>query len=469
MKIGKHVTRTIAFLLVLAFAVFIVQGPFGIDRVRSYRNAKGFFIQPRDSLDGVFIGASNVHAFWQAAFGWHDRGIAIYNLSFDSLPITAVQYLVEEARKTQPNALYLICLNTFKRQTTATDVSRIHGVVDYMPLSVNKLRYIHYVADRSSLGPLERLELYLPIIRFHSRWDELESWAFGSGMNRYMNAMTTSAFSNESVDITDDYAVYDTRAEAPEDVVGQFEALLDYLDREHVNALFVKVPQAEIKSRQGRMNALEDLLKARGYPCLDMLSVIDEIGIDTRHDFYNKAHTNVYGSLKICHYMMDYLEEHYSFADKRGQAAFADWDIAAEAYDRLVDGWILPFDRERAPWTPLKASGQKATVVDGADGPSVRLTWKASAGAEGYVVYRKNSGKNNGRWILAATVGADDLSYVDRDVTYGGQYKYCVAPFADLEGVRAYGDYQIKGASVRITREEAPVATDESSAGGDED
>jgi hypothetical protein len=191
---------------------------------------------------------------------------------------------------------------------------------------------------------------------------------------------------------------------------------------------------------------MTDILESRGYPCLDLMKEYEAYGLNLQRDFWDSNHTNVRGSYKLTEYMADYLAEHYHFADKRGQADYADWDRASESYDRKVDSWILPFEREKNLWQDLPAP--KKTEAK-AKKSGIRLAWTASKDADGYVIYRKTSDENDGKWQLLATVGADTRSYMDEALKANTRYTYCVVPFADKDGQKAYGNYKIKGVSCR--------------------
>ena len=447
MKTGKTILRAVAFLVVLALAIIAIPGQlFGVEGVANCLRTKSYFKEKRGALDAVFIGASNVHQFWQPAIAWQHRGIAVTNLCFNSLPIMSFPYLITEARKTQPNAVYIINLNTFRRKRAVDTVENYHTVIDYMPMTLDKIRFIQDISKVSGFSFAQRLELLFPFIRFHSRWNKLESWYYGTRNNVYKSSVTNRAFTSKVTNLNGELTLYDTRVEPEADSMQVFTDLLDYLDREHVNALFVKVPQMLNEDKQGHLNVMTDILESRGYPCLDLMKEYEAYGLNLQRDFYDPSHTNIRGSYKLTEYMADYLAEHYHFADKRGQADYADWDRAGKLYDRKVDSWILPFEREKNLWQDLpapKKMGAKAKKS------GIRLTWSASKDADGYVIYRKTSKENDGKWKLLATVGADALSYMDEALKANTLYTYCVVPFADKDGQKAYGNYKIKGVSCR--------------------
>ena len=456
MKKIKPLLRALAFIMLLVLSVFLVLDAFGVDSYRAHDHLRLFAQEKPKSLDAVFIGGSNVHAFWQPMLGWAQHGIASYNYSFDSVPIVAIKYLVAQARRTQPDALYVITLNTYKRKTPKDTVENIHRVSDYMPLSRNTVEMIHALANASGLTLEERLELFFPIIRFHSRWDDLQSWALGASHTDYKSSMNEAYFLRNVKDLSKSFALLDTRSDLPEDTLRTFVDLLDYLDRNRVNALFIKVPQVMTESHQGRLNLLEDILEERGYPCLDIMEACQEIGLDPRLDFYNANHTNIHGSLKVTERISSYLIENYHFADKRGQDGWQSWDGLVEPYMDMVGAYALPFETDHAP--------RAETDVPALDKPRVEdlaatIAWRAVDGAEGYEIYRKNRDEEDGRWRLCAAVGADAASYRDTGLEPGSQYTYTVVPLCTEDGETRHGSFDAKGVNVD-TQEDAAAKAD---------
>ena len=96
----------------------------------------------------------------------------------------------------------------------------------------------------------------------------------------------------------------------------------------------------------------------------------------------------------------------------------------------------------------------------------IRLTWSASKGADGYVIYRRNSSENDGHWKLLATVGTDKLSYVDRALKRNAKYTYAIAPFCDVDGQKAYGNYIIEGVSCKAS-DKFTESSEQEKTGGD--
>ena len=450
----KVILRTLVFVIVLAVAVIHVSGYFGIEETRNYSNWYGLSREKKGSMDAVFIGASNVSAFWQPLFGWADHGIAVWSLSIPGLTPAAFKHMIIEARKTQPDALYIVSLSTFKSDVLHLDVVHLHRALDYMPFSLNKVEMTHELVGRSAYRGLDALEYYLPVIRFHSRWDDLTSGIFGEGNIAFKMSNQTGAFGKKARSIEKKLVLdNDSREPIPDEVNVVFEELLDYFDEQHVNALFVKSPQVVNTKGQAHMNAMEDILEARGYPCLDLLEDIYDIGIDTRMDFFNSKHTNIHGAMKFCKAVGDYLVEHYHFDDKRGLPGWEGWDNACEAYySAYCELYTLPFEREHAP--------RFSSDILALNKPSVRkteveLTWTGLEGVDGYAIYRKTAKGKGKAWRWLADAGSDLIAYTDGDLKPSTEYVYTVVPYRENEGTRAYGDFDVNGVSAVTKGEKA--------------
>ena len=436
--------RGLAFLIVLGLIVWGLQGIFGLDSIRSYENERGYLREDDGALDAVYVGGSDVHAFWQPLFGWNERGIAVWNYSIDSLPSAAVKYLVIEARKTQPQALIIISLSTFKKAGTEGGMVDIHRIVDYQPFSANKVHVVDRLTEGTEYTGLDKLEFYFPIIRFHSRWNSLGDWVFGGLDTDYKASMHTSTFRNTVADLSKKLKLSDERGELPEEVEAVLNELLDYCDAEQVRVLFVKAPQAASQADQARMNAAEELVTARGYPCLDLLEHYEDLGLDLQYDFYNNYHTNVHGSLKYSRWLADYLCEHYGFSDKRGEAGWESWDSSAAEYMEWMRSVTLPLETEDT----ARDFGISAPVLSKpkAKGRTITLRWTASEEAERYEIYRLVPSGDN-CWSLLAEVDAGTLSYADKDLPAETCYFYTVVPCRDTAEGRVRGNFNVKGLS----------------------
>ena len=449
----KRLLRALIFIIVLVMAIAAVDSVFGIDDSNAYNSRRAFLKEKKGSMDAVIIGASNVIAYWQPLFGWADHGIAVWSYSVSDLTCAALKYMIIESRKTQPDALYILNLSNFKGSKVSLDAQRIHRAVDYMPMSMNRINLTRDLVARAGFGLMESVEFYMPVVRFHSRWDELDSWAFGASEDGKMSRHATD-FCEKVQNVDGRFKLTDIRKPMTGDVGQVFTELLDYCDREGVRLLFVKSPQVVNATQQGHMNELEAILAERGYPCLDLLEDMESTGIDPRTDFYNSKHTNIHGSLKFCKALGDYLVENYHFQDKRGQAGWESWDAAAVKYDEFCSKYSMEFERKHSPRFSCDIP---AVSLLGVDKEGIALEWQAIDEADGYLVYQRiDDGDDETGWECVAELDAGTTEYLAVGLKSMKRYRFTVVPVRrDRKGNVEYGSFDPTGLSARAKGTEA--------------
>lgn len=442
MTIKKHLLRGLIFLIILGIAICAIQPLFTPDDSRGYEDIRSFYREKRQSLDAVFIGASSVHAFWQPVLGWADNGIAVWNYSNDSLSAKAVLPMLKEVHRLQPDALYIICLNTFKVSNVKINEVKLHTIVDYQPFSLNKIRTIQYMTENTEFTGLDKLEFYFPIIRFHDRWDSLKSWAFDALDYDYKSSIRYSNFISVVKDQKDGVQSSDAVEPIPEDVETVLRDLLDYSYAKGFNLLFAVSPQVLSETELGRINYLKAIVAEYGYPCLDVQEEFENTEIQTNTDFYNKLHTNIHGSLKYTKYLGDYLVKHYGFSDKRGQPGWEEWDQSLTSYYKYIAPWCLPLEREHAQrdWN-LPAPEIKTKV----SGKTITVSWSSSDGADGYCIYRKTPTESGSPWRIIDEVNSETFTYKDEGLKANKDYTYTVVPYKNSGDNRIYGCFQVLG------------------------
>ena len=344
----KNILKTICFLLLLAALLVPLQYVFTQEDRRPFHVLTGFYREPENSLDAVYIGASTTYAFWQPALGWDEYGIAVYSLATPSMTVNHFKYMVREARKTQPDALYIIDLNRFRR--TRIPLASMHALTDFMPLSVNKIRMVYDVMGHGKDDILGNLEFFLPILRFHERWSTLTPYDFYHPVEQYKASQTYSTFLSTRKNVREKYVYTDEAGTLEPLQEKNLNSFLDFCDKENVRVLFVNVPQALGSSETvAAVNRLEEIVSERGFDVISFLGDADAMGLDPKTDFYNQLHTNIHGSFKYTHYLGQILADRYGFSDKHGDPAYESWNQAAELYMTALLSDTLDFERERLP------------------------------------------------------------------------------------------------------------------------
>lgn len=438
----KNFLNLIGFLLLLAVCAVPIGKIFS--RPADYRNyhmIRGFYEEPENTLDAVYIGSSNAYAFWNPLLAWESHGITVYSYTSNDQAFSAAPYLIEEVRKTQPDALIIVNVNSLR--DTRVSESNMHYLLDNMPLSLNKLKLTKFLAGTAGYSFSDSMEFYFPILRYHERWSELTMDDFDFKLNGLKGSSAYPNYLVTSEDISSLYHTASASTEPEEAVIDTLNTLLDYCDENSVNILFVTVPRAERKEETpSNFLYLNDLIESRGYPVLNLMDQLDEMGIDLKKDYYNDLHTNIHGSAKFTQYLADYLVENFDFADKHGNEIYSRWDTALKKYGSFINPELLDIEHDvdcriydLAEPEELHAEAQESGIA---------LTWAPVENADGYCVYRK---KGAAGWKRLADV--TETVYMDTQERDDSVWTYRVVPVRyDDSGEIYYGSFSYSGVSV---------------------
>ncbi len=403
---------------------------------RQYTLMTGIYEEEKDSLDAVYIGSSNCYAFWNPLVAFEEYGICVLPYNCSSLPLNVAEYMIREARKTQPDAVYLININSIDEEEISDVV--MHRLLDYMPFSLNKLELTKYMTELSELSLKDSMEYYFPIIKYHGRWNELTPENFEFDIENHKNSSSYNGYLKKVKNISSDYKTT-SEQQLPSDVVmDSLESLLDYCDEEKVKAVFVTVPQA----RKGiaiveKYNAMNEIIASRGYQVVDLLNNIDETSLDLETDFYNAQHTNIHGSVKFTQYMSEYLIDTFGFEDKRDDSQYESWNEELEKYQKKVAPYMFDFEWDSTS-RDYELSAVENLACESTENENV-LSWDFVEGADGYAIYCKNKEKK--AWTLLAEVTGN--SYTDQQIS--AEECYTVVPFKESNDGKKYGKFPYFG------------------------
>lgn len=292
----------------------------------------GFYAEKDNTLDIVMIGSSPVFPYYAAPKLWGETGIAAYPLSSNMQRPVAMKYLAEEAEKTQSPQLYIFEMRMFTIEDEALreNMAYTRGVTDNMKYSWNRVKTIQAMVPKE-----DRLSYYIDLFKYHTNW---KMFAFPSEWANYRYQKENSLKG---------FYIKDEVGPQPAPECGKAEGklaisekqeeylldLLDYVQEEQKDALFLVSPYGESLEEQQMFNYMEEIVESYGYPFLNMNNYYEEIGIIFEEDFADYgSHTNAVGAEKCTEFLKNYLLANYSFQDKRGETEYTSWDEAYELW-----------------------------------------------------------------------------------------------------------------------------------------
>lgn len=320
MKFQNKISRTVKvalFLLTVMLSCIVLQYYFLRNTDSNSLRVEGFYQEQHDSLDVVFIGASDIYTSFMPGRAYEKYGFTSYVLASESITSEGVKTAVKEAVRTQHPGMIVVEANAFLYGNSNNDANQayIHKFFDNLPLTVNKLDYI-----LNQVPVDQRWEYIFPLIKYHGLWTEFPEriymtannlWLDVRGFNYFKGFTTTAKVFKPTVKSKNDELPFeDGMLDLDPKLEAQLIDLLEYCQNNNVKIMFVRAPHFVIDKtydRVKRSNTMAMIVNEYGFPyySAEMEAVEPELNIDENKDFYNEDHMNVYGALKFT----DYLSE----------------------------------------------------------------------------------------------------------------------------------------------------------------
>ena len=354
--------RTIRIAALVLAVLLLIAGFARGDR--NYIAIKAFYTEPRDSMDIIFLGASEAATDVSAVYAFERTGLTGYQYGLDSnLPSVYLPQLQNILSRQSPQ-LIVVEVNGFLvgEDVDLYDESIIRTYLDPTPLSRHKYETLSRLELKEDL-----ITYLLPFINTHAQWEHPRSMLVNMLTQQQIALRGYSLFkgyTTRPVQLRDEK---ERPLPGPEDklplgrpeVEALFEEFVSYCQDNDVKVVFVRFPHLlasgqEVRAYQ-RFLTIRETLEIRNIPCLDLQERQTEIGL-TQADYYNDSHLNIYGQEKLTAYLMDHLCADYSLQARTLPAAEQkQWKTCVDYYHALRERAVemmaddAPFLLEETP------------------------------------------------------------------------------------------------------------------------
>ena len=334
------IKRTFAIVsMVLALWLMILC--FGWDS-RDYLSTQAFYLEPIDSLDVVFIGASEVSSDISSVYLYELSGLTSYQISSDSAPATVYLPQLREILSRQKPRLIVVEMNGFLAGS-ADDLyndAKIRTFLDPTPLSRRKL-------DTMERLPLQEdpASYIFPFLKYHTFWAHpraLLNYAPSRALTLARGYSLLKGYITRPV-CMDEQAlapIPDEPLELGHEVVWEYlREFTAFCDENDLRVVYARFPH-ELSSGQEvrayrRFLTIKNWLTENGRTCLDLQTVQPEIGL-RRKDYYNESHLNILGQEKFTAYLSKLLSSEYGLQPRELDGAQrSHWDKCVRFYHRF--------------------------------------------------------------------------------------------------------------------------------------
>lgn len=318
--------KVIMLLLLISISYMVCHhvliGKNGMGRIHS------FYQEEPDSLDAVFIGSSHLYLSVFPLQLWEDYGIKSSVIGGDGMGVPLEYYCVREAiRKQHPDVIVVDLYKAFS-EAEIENISYTHNLVNGWPYSLNMSEMVQDLIPEEN-----RIEFYLPLYLYHTRWNELsrtdflEQVCYTKGAAPQFGVYDASGFTEIAAT---------ENQEIPEIVLEYIVKMIQVCQDNNVELIFTVMPYETNESthyQQKIFNALDVELEKYQIPYYNGFHMMDELNLDLTTDFFDSGHLNYDGGVKATAYLGNLLSREYLNIVPKEDLS---WDYAAEEWNAYI-------------------------------------------------------------------------------------------------------------------------------------
>ena len=335
------IIKIVSFLLIGCILIYAITRIFtpkwttAKDNRMSYI-IKGFYKEPKNSLDVVFMGNSDVYRGISPITLWDEYGIASYNFVSSGQRMWTAYYMMEECFKYQKPELVVLNMDSAFNESSSSE-SNYRKIFDNMKISSNKLKAIKDSAFKNSKS--EMLSYLLPIIRYHSRWNELEDKDFQQAFENKEYDFKGMDLNTDRKSYNDDDA-YMQRDDSNEEIGKKsskyLKKMIELCKENNVELVLMELPSADSWSKD-LSDKTKEFADKNGIRFIDMNLNYKEFGLDWKNDTADGGdHLNVYGAEKVSKYLGKIIQEDYNIPNRKNDSNYSSWYESSIKYHEAI-------------------------------------------------------------------------------------------------------------------------------------
>jgi hypothetical protein len=370
--------------------------------------ASGFYKEPVESLDVLFLGTSNIHWDINPLILFQEQGISAQNISSGGQQLEISYFFLTEALKRQKPKVVIIDMFAVTQNDDYYEEERTHNAFDSVPMSLNKIKGLRNALKRA--GEKDSLIYYLlPLVRYHERWKGVIAEDWLNSNEKHYNSLkgwfAVYSINPINFEITPNLPKL---KEIPSHGKKALDNIVALCNKENIALLFIKTPNIRWWC-QSYSSLVEEYARKKGIPFIDYNKMKSEINLDVNDSADKGLHLNDTGAIKVSHHLGKYLKEHYNLPDHRGEAAYASWN----------DDWVF-YQQDKAAYF-LRNETDWQAYVEKLKNPyyTIYITAKDNIGGEKHRELMEKLGElgamseinDKGAWSYQAIVDKGSVIY----------------------------------------------------------
>ena len=338
----KNIIKLISFIIIFSFLLLQCQNVLHYrwsgDEALYTKNID-YANQPKDSVDVVCFGTSEIYAAYDPIITFYEEGITGYNFAISYRSAVTVYYQLLYALKYQKPRLVICDFASMYDDQLPGDAEALYRkVVDCMPDKSIKNQMIRTICK---LDPQQSyLSWKFPVFRYHSMWSELDElnftkdYVYDESYPLYMKGalLHDDSFSGDMYDIVPGLWSYtDTETQFSDVSIKYYDMIIEECQSRGIEVAAVIPPKINAASKYAaRWDAMREYFDSRGvhYLNYNTYDQVKRLGVTFDEDYYDAGHLNVHGSIKFSKILANDLKKEFQFADHRGDNYYREmWEI----------------------------------------------------------------------------------------------------------------------------------------------
>lgn len=326
------------FMAVIIVALYLLQKilmPKYVDNVVEGNLIKEYYKEENKEFDVVFIGDCEVYENFSPVTLWEKYGINSYIRGSAEQYIWQSYYLLEDTLKYYKPQV--VVFNIQSLQFNESDSEAYNRMtLDGMKWSISKINSI-----KASMKDNEHfIDYVFPILRYHSRWNELSvndfKYMFRQPDNiahngYYMRVDTKPAVNVPKGRMLTDYNFGDNAWK-------YLDKMRTLCEENDITLLLIKAPSLYPYWYEEYEQQVLDYANKYNLPYINFLKLTDKIGIDYSTDTYDAGlHMNLSGAEKLSDYIGNLLSDYWKVPNRKDEKLLSEiWNKKIELYEEDI-------------------------------------------------------------------------------------------------------------------------------------
>lgn len=319
-RVFKIIIILIVFIILFAFLNRLFQPKYAETLVEGSMISQ-YYGESKDH-EVIFIGDCEVYANFSPMVMYEESGIKAYVRGSSQQLIWQSYYILEETLKYEKPKVVVFNVNSMRYGKNSSAVSEAYNrlMIDNMKWSKTKVDLI-----KASMTEEESFISYVfPILRYHSRFDELTKEDFEYLFKNKINTYNGFLVNKNIKPVTNlptkrPLANYEFNSECYE----YLQKITDLCKNNNIELILIKAPSVYPYWYDEYNTQIEQFALKNNLDFYNFLDNAEEIGIDYNKDTYDGGlHLNLTGATKLSKYFAKILKENYNLTDYTGDELY---------------------------------------------------------------------------------------------------------------------------------------------------